>query len=236
MIYGFTVYYWALSQRFPSQPHRQKPPWTWFLQEESKDVDDALGVLGMNGLRESGRNRPGYIWFIGSLSWVSKPETFVTQASWPLFQPCCPYLIWILLILLTHPHVLERKALKMWGKAFVSGSIGAKFGYYITEIGLNLKVMQLTSNYLPDNGEPSATLNTKKQKKIIDSRVLFVPGCVVIAVSLVSRMVLLDCDVWWTQQSRIIHPWHWTSWLMIERSQSISLLDVLYRTDFSCVF
>ena len=39
-----------------------------------------------------------------------------------------------LLILLTHPHFLERKALNMWGQTFVSGSIGAKFGYYITEI------------------------------------------------------------------------------------------------------
>ncbi len=30
----------------------------WILQE-SKDVDDVLGVMGMNGLRESGRNRTG---------------------------------------------------------------------------------------------------------------------------------------------------------------------------------
>lgn len=34
-----------------------------------------------------------------------------------------------------HIHMfLERNALNMWGKTFVSGSIGAKFGYYITEI------------------------------------------------------------------------------------------------------
>lgn len=37
-------------------------------EEESKDVDDALGVLGMNGLRESGRNRSDLILILGLLS------------------------------------------------------------------------------------------------------------------------------------------------------------------------
>lgn len=122
MIYGFTVYITGhSSNNFPPNPTDRNPPWTWFLQEESKDVDDALGVLGMNGLRESGRNRPGYIWFMGALSWVSKPETFVTQASWPSFQPCCPYLIWIRLILLTHPHVFRKESIEHVGKNFCFG-------------------------------------------------------------------------------------------------------------------
>ena len=75
----------------------------------------------------------------------------------------------------------------MWEKTSVSGSIGAELGYYITQIwaGLNLHVIH----------HPG-------------SRILVFHGGRVIAVSFVSRMVLLisiNCDVWWTRQSsRII--------------------------------